>query len=71
MLFALVRAKADEDADGRPVITVEFGSRSRTTAFVLEAWAEMRPDMARQIAQELLEAAEMVERQLHWKSEQR
>lgn len=56
-----VRAKVDFDDNDKPVVCLEMGNMRRVGAIDLTAWAELPPGMAREIAANLIRAADEVE----------
>lgn len=59
-----VRATADRDEDDNPVVCITMGNMRRVGAVDEFAYAEIPPSMARQIAVNLIDAADVVERTL-------
>ena len=57
-----VRATADRDEDDNPVVCITMGNMRRMGVVDEFAYAEIPPGMARQIAADLIEAADVVER---------
>lgn len=56
------RAKADVTEDGRPVVLVTVGNMRAVGAIDEVAWMELPSGMAREVAQNILDAVDDVER---------
>lgn len=57
-----VSAETTNRDDGKPVVAVVMGNMRRVGCVDEVAWAEIPPGMAREIARNLIEAADEVER---------
>ena len=57
-----VSAETTNRDDGKPAVIVVMGNMRRVGCLGEIAWAEIQPGMAREIARNLLEAADEVER---------
>lgn len=57
-----VRARPDKTEDGRLCVSLVLGNMRRVGCIDEVAWAALPPGMAREIAQEMLEAADEIER---------
>ena len=57
-----VHAETTERDDGKPVVAVIMGNMRRVGCIDEVAWAEITPRAAREIARQIVEAADEVER---------
>ncbi len=57
-----VRVRADTSEDGRPVVSLVLSNMRRVGSHDEEAWTEMSPGMAREIATNLIEVAAEIEK---------
>lgn len=57
-----VRAKPDETDDGRPCVALVMGNMRAVGCINEVAWSNLPPGMAREIAADLISAADDVER---------
>jgi hypothetical protein len=58
-----VKVECDTHEDGRPVVGIILGNIRRVGAIDEVAWAHIPPGMAREIAANLIEAADKVDAQ--------
>lgn len=56
-----VRARAHRTEDGRPIVSLVMGNMRPVGCIDEEAWAELPPGMAREIARDLIAAADEIE----------
>jgi hypothetical protein len=61
MQYRTIRVRVDETEDGKPVVSLVMGNMRSVGVINEVAWAEIPPGMAREIARDLIEAADAVE----------
>lgn len=57
-----VRAKPDTTEDGRRIVSLTMGNMRAVGCLDEVAWADLPPGMAREIARELVQAADEIDR---------